>query len=167
MPGVVATDLTGGAQQTDVDDLRSPVMSRGVRLSFGVSVPEAELDLRAVRAGGPGGQHVNTTDSKVELRWDVATSSALSPPQRARVRERLGPRLTRDGVLILTASEHRSQHRNREAVLARFRALVGEALTPPKTRRRTRPSRGAKERRLENKRRRAEIKRLRRPPSLP
>ncbi len=144
--------------------MRTLVSVSSVRLPHGVSVPEAELDVRAVRSGGPGGQSVNTTDSKVELRWDVANSRALDDAQRERIMERLGHRLTGEGVLILTGQEHKSQHRNREAVLARFRALVGEALTPPKRRRRTRPSRAAKERRIRQKKHRGEIKRLRRPP---
>ncbi len=136
-----------------------------LKLPYGVRIPEAELELRAVRSSGPGGQSVNTTDSKVELRWDVATSAALSTTQRNRVLERLSSRLTQDGVLILTGSEHKSQHRNREAVLARFRSIVGEALTPPRQRRRTRPTRASKERRLQSKKHRAELKRLRKPPS--
>ncbi len=135
-----------------------------IPLGRGVSVPEAELDLRAAKAGGPGGQSVNTTDSKIELRWDVAGTSALSEAQRRRVMERLGSRMTSAGVLILTGSEHKSQHRNREAVLARFRTLVGEALEPPKQRRRTRPTRGSKERRLRAKKQRGEVKKLRKPP---
>ncbi len=135
-----------------------------LRLPYGVSVPETELEVRAARSGGPGGQSVNTTDSKVELRWNVTTSAALSDAQRARLLERLSSRLTRDGVLILTGSEHKSQQRNRDAVKARFRAIVGEALEPPRQRRRTRPTRGAKERRLRAKKHRGEIKRLRKPP---
>jgi ribosome-associated protein len=117
-----------------------------------------------VRSGGPGGQSVNTTDSKVELRWDVANTSALSERQRALVTDRLGSRLTQEGVLILTGTEHRSQLRNREAVLARFRSLVGEALQPPTPRRRTRPTRASKERRLRAKKQRSETKKLRKPP---
>jgi ribosome-associated protein len=135
-----------------------------IRLGRGVSVPETELTLRAVRSGGPGGQHVNTTDSKVELRWNLRTSEALSERQRALLEERLGSRLTSDGELVLRASEHRSQHRNREAVLARFAAVVGEALVPPRTRRPTRPTRASKERRLQAKARQSERKRLRKPP---
>lgn len=135
-----------------------------VSLRRGVSVPEAELDLRTSRSGGPGGQGVNTTDSKVELRWDVANTSALTEAQRARVLQRLAHRITDDGVLILRSSEHRSQHRNREAVLARLRALVGEALEPDKPRRPTRRTRASQERRLRAKKRRAELKRLRKPP---
>ena len=135
-----------------------------VVLPRGVRIPEAELQLRAAKAGGPGGQHVNTTDSKVELRWDLQATSALTHTQRERVRDRLGSRLTADGVLILHGSEHRSQQRNRQAVIARFQALVGEALQPPTPRKRTRPSRASKRRRLDAKKRRGELKRLRRPP---
>ncbi len=136
-----------------------------IRLPGGVVIDPAEFEVRTSRASGPGGQSVNTTSSKVELRWDVAASPALDDRQRQRLIERLGPRLTDDGVLILVGSEHRSQHRNREAVLARFSSVVGEALTPPRPRRRTKPSRSARRRRLEAKRHRGEVKRLRKPPS--
>jgi ribosome-associated protein len=135
-----------------------------LKLPFGVSVPETELDVRASRSSGPGGQSVNTSDSKVELRWSVRESSALTDVQRERVLRRLSSRLTSDGVLILQGSEHRSQHRNREAVRARFRAVVGEALEPPKKRRTTKPTRGSKERRLRAKKHRSEVKRLRQRP---
>lgn len=135
-----------------------------IQLSQGVSVPETELEVRTARSSGPGGQSVNTTDSKVELRWDVAASPSLSEAQRARLLERLASRSTHAGVLILTGSEHRSQHRNREAVLARFRAIVSEALVPPGQRRRTRPTKASKERRLRAKKQRGELKRLRRSP---
>ena len=135
-----------------------------VALGRGVLVPESEFEVRTSRSGGPGGQSVNTTDSKVELRWDVTATSALTSAQRELVLQRLASRLTDDGVLILQSSEHRSQHRNREAVLARFRAIVGEALVPPKVRRRTRPTRASKERRLQAKKLRGETKRLRKPP---
>jgi ribosome-associated protein len=135
-----------------------------VSLGRGVSVPESELELSAARSSGPGGQSVNTTSSKVELRWNVAHSAALTEAQRARVMQRLASRLTNDGVLVLQGSEHKSQHRNRAAVLSRFRSIVGEALEPPKQRRRTRPTRGSKERRLQAKKHRGETKRLRKPP---
>ncbi|MTV25609.1 aminoacyl-tRNA hydrolase [Nitriliruptoraceae bacterium ZYF776] len=136
-----------------------------LRISRDVSIPEAELDVRVSRSSGPGGQGVNTTDSKVELRWDVANTSALSETQRARVLERLGSRITKDGVLVLQASEERSQLRNREAAHARLRALVAEAITPPRTRRPTRRTRASKERRLRAKKQRSEVKKLRKPPS--
>ncbi len=135
-----------------------------IPISRSVSIPEAELELRASRSSGPGGQGVNTTDSKVELRWDVRGSPALTEAQRARILDRLASRLTTDGVLILQASEQRSQHQNRAAAIARFQALVGEAIQPPKVRRPTRRTRGSKERRLRAKKQRGETKRLRKPP---
>jgi ribosome-associated protein len=136
----------------------------GVRITRDISIPDAEIEMRASRSGGPGGQSVNTSDSKVELRWDVAGTSALSEAQRARVLERLGHRITDDGVLLLRSSEHKSQHRNREAAIARLRSLVAEAVEPPKRRRPTRRSKGANERRIRSKKQRGEIKRLRRNP---
>jgi ribosome-associated protein len=135
-----------------------------IRLGRGVVVPDAEVEFSATRASGPGGQSVNKTSSRVELRWNLRESEALTETQRARLEERLASRLTSDGVLILAGSEHKSQHRNREAVVARFKALVGEALEPPKTRTRTKPTRGSKERRLRSKKHRGEVKRLRKPP---
>ncbi len=131
----------------------------------GVVIPAEELRESFARSGGPGGQHANTSATKVVLRFDVAGSDALSETQRARVRERLGPRLTAEGELILAASEHRSQTRNREAVRARLAALLAEGLAPPPPPRRpSRPSRRARQRRLEDKRARGQTKRLRRRP---
>ena len=134
-----------------------------IRFPGGSSIEEGELELSASRSGGPGGQHANTSDTKVELRWHV-DSSSLSSAQKRRIHDRLDSRITNDGELILTSAEHRSQHQNREAVVARFRAIVGEALQPPKQRRRTRVSRNQKRKRLEAKRRQSEKKRLRRDP---
>ncbi|MDT7715978.1 MAG: ribosome-associated protein [Pseudonocardiales bacterium] len=125
-------------------------------------IPERELGWRFSRSGGPGGQGVNTTDSRVELLFDVAASTTLTEQQRARVLQRLSNRLV-DGVLTVVASEYRSQLRNREAARARLAAMLRAALAPdPPTRRPTRPSRAARERRLADKRRRMLIKRLRR-----
>ena len=135
-----------------------------IRLSRKVSIPEDEIEFRASRSGGPGGQGVNTTASKIELRFNVDASPSLTDAQKQRLRERLGNRITDDGVFILQASEERSQHRNRQAALSRFQALVGEAIQPPKRRKKTRPSRAAKRRRLEEKRHRGRIKELRKPP---
>lgn len=139
-------------------------MADDLRITPRLVIPGDELQLRASRSSGPGGQGVNTTSSRVELRWDVAASRALDDAQRTLLLERLGPRLTDDGVLILHGSEHRSQHRNREAVLARLRSIVGEAVTPPRPRRSTRPTRASIRRRIEAKRARSTLKGLRRPP---
>jgi len=127
-----------------------------------VLIPEAELRWRFSRSSGPGGQGVNTTDSRVELVFDVTASTALTEQQRARVLQRLPNRLV-DGVLTVVASEYRSQLRNRDAARTRLDAMLRAALAPdPPTRRPTRPSRAARERRLADKRRRMLIKRLRR-----
>ncbi|GAA4053658.1 alternative ribosome rescue aminoacyl-tRNA hydrolase ArfB [Agromyces indicus] len=136
----------------------------GLRVDAALTIPEAELGWRFSRSSGPGGQGVNTADSRVELVWDVAASAVLSPVQRERLVERLGNRLV-GGVLTIAASEHRAQLRNRDAARARLAEVVAEALRPPSPPRRpTKPSRGAKERRLDAKRRRTDVKRLRRPP---
>jgi ribosome-associated protein len=135
-----------------------------IPLGRGVVIAASELELRTSRSSGPGGQGVNTTDSKVELRWDVRRSPALSDTQRTLLEERLGHRLTADGVLVLQGSEHRSQHRNREAVIARLQTLVGDALTPQRPRRATRPSRSSQQRRLDAKHVRSTTKELRRRP---
>jgi ribosome-associated protein len=131
----------------------------------GLVIPDGELQERFSRSSGPGGQSVNTTDSRVELRWDVAASTALGAEQRARLLQRLAGRLV-DGALTVTASEHRSQLLNRNAARARLASLLTEALAPPSpARRATRPSRAARQRRLEDKRRRGELKAHRsRPP---
>ncbi|ETK37240.1 class I peptide chain release factor [Microbispora sp. ATCC PTA-5024] len=125
-------------------------------------IPEAELGWRFSRSSGPGGQGVNTTDSRVELSFDVAATTALGPALKARALERLAPRLV-DGVITVTASEFRSQLRNREAAELRLAGILRDAVAPPpKKRRPTKPSRGSVERRLAAKRQRSEVKRLRR-----
>lgn len=127
----------------------------------GWEVPESELRWRFSRSSGPGGQSVNTTDSRVELSYDVRTSPSLPERLRARALERLEARLV-DGVVTVSASEHRSQLRNREAALLRLTGLLRAAVAaPPRTRRPTRPTRGSRERRLAAKQRRADVKRLR------
>jgi ribosome-associated protein len=128
-----------------------------------VVIPEGELRWRFSRSSGPGGQSVNTTDSRVELSWDLGATSALSPLQRERALERLSGRLV-DGVVTIAASEHRSQLRNRTAAEARLATLLADAIAPPPRKRRpTRPSKGANDRRIAEKKRRGNIKRLRRP----
>ena len=134
-----------------------------VRVNDRLIIPAAELAWRFSRAGGPGGQGVNTTDSRVELSWDVLGSDLLTPMLKERAVERLGARLVQ-GVITITASEHRSQLRNREAAAARLAGLIGGAIAPPpRARRATKPSRGSVERRIAEKKRRGQIKRNRRP----
>ncbi|GAA3805209.1 alternative ribosome rescue aminoacyl-tRNA hydrolase ArfB [Sphaerisporangium flaviroseum] len=127
-----------------------------------VSIPEPELGWRFSRSSGPGGQGVNTTDSRVELSFDLAATGALPPALKARALERLSSRLV-DGVITIVASEYRSQLRNREAAKERLtRLLEGAIAPPPKKRRATKPSRRAVERRLTAKKHRSDVKRLRR-----
>jgi ribosome-associated protein len=133
-------------------------------ISPALRVPLAELEFRATRSGGPGGQHVNTSSTRVEVSWDVAGSPALSEEQRQRLLVRLASRLDSTGRLRLVSSTTRSQLRNREEVTERLRQVVAEGLVVPKVRKRTKPSRAAKAARLESKRRRAATKRDRRRP---
>ncbi|GAA4505556.1 alternative ribosome rescue aminoacyl-tRNA hydrolase ArfB [Actinoallomurus oryzae] len=134
-------------------------MSGPVRVRGSVVIPDSELSWRFSRSSGPGGQHVNTSDTAAELSFDVAGSTALPEPYRERALHRLSGRLV-GGVLTVRAEEHRSQLRNREAAKARLGALLNEATAPPpKARRPTKPSRRVQARRLENKRRRGELKR--------
>ncbi|MFC8734582.1 alternative ribosome rescue aminoacyl-tRNA hydrolase ArfB [Luteimicrobium sp. NPDC057192] len=133
----------------------------GLTVSPALTVPRAELTERFSRSSGPGGQGVNTTDSRVELSWDVARSTVLTPAQRERLEARLGSRLV-DGVLTVAASEHREQLRNRDAAARRLAAVVADALAaPPRSRRATRPTRGSQERRLTAKKQRSATKSLR------
>lgn len=134
-----------------------------LEITGSVTVPRSELSFRTSRAGGPGGQHVNTTSTRVELVWDVEATRALTEQQRARVTEALSGRISGEGLLSLAEGGSRSQLRNREAVVERFIELLREALHVPTPRRRTRPPRAAKEQRLRAKKRRSETKRLRGP----
>ena len=146
-----------GAQPPDAT-VNGPLTFRGVE------VPDQELAWRFSRSGGPGGQSVNTADSRVELSLDVGRSPAIPDRLRERLLARLSHRLV-DGVLTVAASEYRSQHRNRQAARARLAELLTEASAPPPPRRRpTRPTRGSKERRLAGKKRRSQTKQLRRRP---
>jgi ribosome-associated protein len=132
-----------------------------LRVNGWLVIPDAELSERFSRSSGPGGQSVNTADSRVELSFDVARSTALPEWARVRATERLASRLT-GGVLTVAASEQRSQLANRQAARARLAALLRAAIAPPdRPRVPTRPSRGANERRLESKRTRGQVKRTR------
>lgn len=137
-------------------------MAHPLRITRSVVIPARELQWRFSRSSGPGGQSVNTTDSRVELSLDVQNTTALGPVQRARVLERLSRRLVA-GVLTVTASAQRSQLQNRQAALKRLADILAKALAPPPPRRRpTRATKGATERRLAEKKRRSQVKRLRR-----
>lgn len=129
----------------------------------GMTVPEEELSEQFSRSSGPGGQGVNTADSRVQLSLDLATTSALTDAQRERVIDRLAERLT-GTVLTITASEYRSQRRNRTAARQRLAGLLREAVIPPVPRRSTKPTRGSQRRRLDAKRQRSEVKQNRRRP---
>lgn len=136
-----------------------------LRITAALAIPRAELRYRASRSGGPGGQHVNTSSTRIEVTWDVATSPSLTDAQRARLWQRLATRLDTAGVLRLVADGERSQLRNREAVTERLAKVVAAALKVPKARKATKPSKASKERRIEGKKRRGAIKRERRRPA--
>lgn len=127
-----------------------------------LTIPARELVVRATRAGGPGGQHVNTSATRVEVVWNIAQTAALDPETRDRVLTRLGARIDGEGNLRVVAAESRSQRHNRDAAAARLAAVIARALVVPKRRRPTRPTAASRRQRLEAKRRRSERKRMRR-----
>lgn len=127
-----------------------------------LSIPRSELQYRATRAGGPGGQHVNTSSTRIELLWDLENSRAVDDEQRLRIRTRLANRLDADGMVRVVASDRRSQQQNRDAADERLAALVRYALHVPKKRRATKPTKASKERRLSEKKRHSDKKRQRR-----
>jgi ribosome-associated protein len=129
-------------------------------------LPLSELEYHATRSGGPGGQHVNTSSTRIEVWWDISSSPSLTEDQRSRLLSRLARRLDTAGRLRIVASQSRSQLRNRQAATERLKELVAAALAISKPRKRTKPSRGAKAARLEAKRRRSALKRERRAPPV-
>ena len=131
-------------------------------VSATLTIPRAELSFRASRAGGPGGQHVNTSSTRVELLWDLAHSAAVSEEVRARLLVKLAARLDAEGMVRVVASDRRSQAQNRDAAGERLAKIVRQALVVPKKRRPTRPTAASREERLRDKRRRSERKRDRR-----
>lgn len=127
-----------------------------------LAIPRTELQYRATRSGGPGGQHVNTSSTRIELLWDLNESRAISEEQRQRLRQRLAPRLDSNGMVRVVASDRRSQNQNRKEADERLAALVKHALHVPKKRRPTKPTRAAKERRISEKKKLSEKKKNRR-----
>ena len=136
--------------------------SSGLVVDERITIPRSELETRASRSGGAGGQHVNKTSSRIEIRWNVRTTTALDDATRARVLEKLASRLDGDGNVRVVSSEMRSQLQNRERAEARLAELVRKALVVPKARKKTKPSRAAREKRLDEKKRTSEKKANRR-----
>lgn len=144
--------------------LRFPVTFPVVIITPDLSVSDDELVYRATRSGGPGGQHVNTSSTRIELRWDLDGSPSLGEEQRAWLRQRLASRLDSAGQLRLVSTGSRSQLQNRKDVTERFRDLLARAMVVPRARKKTRPTRAARERRLTGKKKQSAKKALRRPP---
>lgn len=124
-------------------------------------VPESEIQIDFARSGGPGGQNVNKTETKAQLRWNIEASHAFSDSQKARLKKALEKRLTKTGEIVLSSESERSQNQNRDAVIERLQSIVQSALTPKKKRIPTKPTRSAKERRLKEKKKQSRKKRLR------
>ena len=127
---------------------------------------EKELKFNTSRSGGPGGQHANKVETSVELRFDISNSSSLSRQEKRRLFKKLTNKITKEGVIIITAENSRSQPKNKEAALEKFFTLVEEALKVPKKRKPTKPSKAAKERRLKEKKKHGEKKSYRKPPNV-
>jgi ribosome-associated protein len=136
-----------------------------LRVNDTLTIPLAEIGYKATRSGGPGGQHVNTSSTRIELEFDVGSSRALTDAQRATIMERLATRIDGNGILRLASSSSRSQHQNREDVTARLGRILADALKEQKPRRRTKVPRAAKEARLQDKKKRARVKKDRGPVS--
>ena len=134
-----------------------------IRITDSISIDEGEIDETFVRASGPGGQNVNKLSTSVQLRFDVRHSPNLPNDVRARAERLAGRRLTKDGVLVLIAQQHRTQERNRADARERLVELLQQAAVRPKPRRATRPTRASKERRIDTKKKRGAVKKMRRP----
>jgi len=144
-----------------VNDSSAPASEKLLAVNDSVSIPRNELDVRVSRASGAGGQHVNKTSSRVEIFWNIPASRALTDEQRARLLDKLSAKLTTDGSIRVVASDMRSQSRNRDLAEERLADLVRRALLVPRKRKATKPTRAAKEARLDSKKRRSSIKRNR------
>lgn len=137
-----------------------------IRIGPNLEIDENELQFEFVRASGPGGQNVNKVSTAVQMRYDVDASDALSPSVKSRLKKLAGSRMTTDGVLLISARQHRTQHRNRQDAIDRLVSLIQQAASPPKKRKKTRRTKGSIERRLAAKKQVGEKKRDRKPPRL-
>lgn len=133
-----------------------------MRITPTIAIDDNEIELSFIRASGPGGQNVNKVSSAAQLRFDLMASPSLTAPMKARAARLAGSRLTNDGVIVITADRHRTQALNRDDAITRLVELLREAATPPKPRRKTRPTLASKERRLTGKKERSGVKKLRR-----
>jgi ribosome-associated protein len=149
-----------------VSDPAALAPERLLAVNDSLSIPRSELDVRVSRSSGAGGQHVNKTSSRVEIFWNIPSSRALSDEQRARLLDKLSSKLTSDGSIRVVASDMRSQSRNRDLAEERLSELVRRALMVPRKRKPTKPTRAAKEARLESKKRHSNKKRTRKDKSF-
>ncbi|MEO5509433.1 MAG: alternative ribosome rescue aminoacyl-tRNA hydrolase ArfB [Longimicrobiales bacterium] len=139
--------------------MQGPTDDTAIRINDTLSIPRSEIEYRATRSGGPGGQHVNTSSTRIELTWNVATSTPLTNDERTRLLVKLATRIDGSGVLRLVSAGSRSQLQNKEEVTERFAGVIERALRIPKPRKRTKVPKGVKEDRLREKKKRSEVKR--------
>ncbi|MEX1310445.1 MAG: alternative ribosome rescue aminoacyl-tRNA hydrolase ArfB [Candidatus Sulfomarinibacteraceae bacterium] len=137
-----------------------------IRINDDLDIDESELDYEFARSSGPGGQNVNKVETKVTLKFDIAASRSLNDLQKSRIANSLASRITKDGILRVTSQRHRTREANRHAAIARFIELVDDALEERAPRKPTKVSRAAKRRRIEGKKRRGQVKQLRKPPKI-